>query len=91
MKVKFAELPIGACFFQGRAGGTMRKKVAEAKVAVVKTNGRISTRKVKGDPEVEPSPCDLRYLGVGLRRHPEGVVEIGDGNLIEGKKARRRR
>lgn len=98
MKVKFTELPVGSCFIHGRGGGAlghggggMKKKVGEAKASSVKANGRVSTRKVKGDPEVEPSPCPLRLLGVGLRRHPEGVVEIGDGDLLGGKKARRTR
>lgn len=88
MKTKFTDLHVGSCFLQG---GRMRKKVAEGKVAVVRANGRVVTKKVKGDPEVEPSPCEIRYLGVGLRRNPEAVVEIGDGNLLSGARATRRR
>lgn len=81
MKVRFGELPVGSCFMHGRSA--LRKKVGDEKTATVRGNGKVSTRKMKGNPEVEPSPCPLKYLGVGLRRHPDAVVEIGDGNIVE--------
>jgi len=83
MKVRLSELPVGSCFLQG--AGT-KKKVSDSKTAVVGANGRVRTRQVRGDPAVEPTPCPLRYLGVGLRRHPEQVVEVGDGNLLQGRR-----
>lgn len=84
MKIRFTELPVGSCFLDTK--GDMKKKVADTKMAVVLGSGKVSTRKVKKDPEVDPSPCELRYLGVGLRRHPDLVVEIGDGNTIKGRR-----
>lgn len=85
MKVKFVDLPLGSCFLHGRKGD-VKKKVTDHKAANVRENGKVSTRKVKGDPDVEPMPCPLRYLGVGLRRHPDQVVEIGDGNILKRKR-----
>lgn len=81
MKIKLSELPIGTCF-TGKNGGDEKKKVSEKKVAKVKKNGRVSMGKVKGDPEVDSCPCPLRLFGVGLRRHPDLMVEIGDGNPL---------
>jgi hypothetical protein len=85
MKIRVHEIPIGSCFLQGKS---VKKKVGDDKAAVVGLSGRVSTRKLKGDPEVEPTACPLKYLAVGLRRHPDAVVEIGDGNLLKGKKSR---
>lgn len=76
MKVRLSEIPVGSCYVQGRKGET-KKKVSDGKVASIGKTGKVSTRKMRGDPEVEPSTCPLRYLGVGLRRHPDQVVEIG--------------
>lgn len=83
MRIKIKDLPVGECFLQGRA---IRKKVSETKASTVKPNHRVSTRKVKSGLEVEQVSCPLELLGVGLRRHPDQVVEIGDGNLQKGKK-----
>lgn len=85
MKIKLSDLPIGTCF-TGK-NGEMKKKIADRKVAsVAEMNGRVRMRKVKGNPEVEPSPCSLRLFGVGLRRHPDLMVEIGDGNPLKSNK-----
>lgn len=85
MKIKLSDLPVGNCFTA--KNGEMKKKIGERKVATVgEMSGRVRTRKVKGNPEVEPSPCSLRLFGVGLRRHPDLMVEIGDGNPLKGKK-----
>lgn len=89
MKVHFKELQVGSCFFMGN-NAEMKKKVSEAKASQVKTTGKVSTRKVKGDPEVESSPCELKFLGVGLRRHPDVMVEIGDGNPFRKGKGKRK-
>jgi hypothetical protein len=86
MKISFKELLIGSCFLDAK--GEMKKKVSEVKASQVKDDGKVKTRKVKESAAVEPSPCELKYLGVGLRRHPDLVVEIGDGNPF--KKERRR-
>lgn len=85
MKVKFSGVSVGTCFFHGKKG-QVKKKVADDKMAAISPTGRVSTRKVKGDPEVEPETCPLRYLGVGLRRHPDQVVEIGDGNILKKRR-----
>lgn len=90
MKIRFTELPVGSCFLQGR-NASMKKKVADRRVAVVREDGRIRYRKQKGDPDVEESPCTVRYLGVGLRKIPETLVEIGDGNVLEARGRKRGR
>jgi hypothetical protein len=83
VKVHLSEVPIGSCFLHGK--GT-KKKIGDNRTASVALNGRIKTRNIKGDPEVDPVACPLKYLGVGLRRHPDQVVEIGDGNILKGKR-----
>lgn len=85
MKIRLSGVPVGTCFNDKHGE---RKKVAERKVAKVKPNGRVSMRKIKGDPEVEPTPCSLRLFGVGLRRHPDVMVEVGDGNLLKRRDRR---
>lgn len=85
MKIRVSELMDGSCFRDGR---TKWKKLSDGK-AVNVTKGRVRTRHLRGDPEVTPVPCDLKLLGVGLRRHPEQVVEIGDGNLLKKRRDRR--
>lgn len=83
MKLPLSQIPVGNCFLQGKKE---RKKVGDGKVASIGGKGRVSTRGVKGDPEVEQTPCSLRFLGVGLRRHPDAVVEIGEGNILRPKR-----
>lgn len=85
MKIRLSGVPIGTCFTDKNGE---RKKVAEKKVAKVRANGRVSMRKIKGDPEVEPTPCSLRLFGVGLRRHPDVMVEVGDGNPLKKRDRR---
>lgn len=88
MKIKLSGLPIMSCFV-GK-NGEMRKKVGDKKVLKVnESTGRVSTRKVKTDPEVEPVPCSIRYLGAGGRMHPDMLIQIGDGNLLKNRKNRR--
>jgi hypothetical protein len=86
MKIKLSGIPIGTCYIA--KNGDMKKKVADRKIASVKLSGRVNMRKVKGDPEVEPTPCSLRLFGVGLRRHPDVMVEVGDGNLLKKRDQR---
>lgn len=86
MKIKLSDLPILNCFLTAK--GEMKKKVGDRKIATVGLSGRVKTRKVKGNPEVEPSPCSIRLFGVGLRRHPDMMVEIGDGNLLKKRNKR---
>jgi hypothetical protein len=84
MKVRASEVSIGQCFLQGRS---LKKKTADDKAITVK-NGKVSTRKLKGDPQVELTYCPLEMLGTGMSpRHPETMIEIGDGNPL--KKRRR--
>ena len=83
MKVRTSEIPVGSCFLQGRS---VRKKTSDDKAATIKASGKVSTRKIKGDPEVEMTSCPLSMLGVGMRRHPETIVQIGDGNPLPRRK-----
>lgn len=85
IKMKLSDIPVQSCFIDKK--GEMKKKVGDGKIATVRErDGRVKTRKVKGNPEVEPTPCSIRYFGVGLRRHPEQLVQIGDGNLLKARK-----
>jgi hypothetical protein len=77
MRIRLSGLPVGSCFLGKKR--KMAKKVSDEDVLVVGKGGKERRRKVKGDPEVEPSPCALEYIGRGMRRHPDQVVEIGDG------------
>lgn len=77
MKIKLSDLPIGSCFIKGK--GKVMKKVADGKVASTGKNGKARTRSQKGDPYVEQKGCTLHLIGIGMRRHPDEVVEIGDG------------
>lgn len=83
MKVRTSEVPVGNCFLQGRV---TRKKTDDDKALSVKPSGKVSTRKIKGDPEVEMVSCPLSMLGLGMRRHPETIVQIGDGNPLRRRK-----
>lgn len=85
MKVKLSSLPEFSCF--GKKGSE-KKKIEDGRVAAVGPKGRVSIRKAKGDPEVEPISCPLKLFGVGHRRHPDVVVEIGDGNILSPKRKR---
>lgn len=87
MKIPFKDLLVGSCFIGKK--GEMKKKVSDSKASLVGEEDRkVKTRKVKGTAEVEPAICPLSLLGVGLRRHPDMVVEIGDGNPFKkGRKA----
>jgi hypothetical protein len=86
MKVRLSSLAVMHCFV-GK-GGALRKKVSGGRIASVGSKGKVSYKKVKGDPEVEPAPCDLRLFGVGYRKNPETVVQIGDGNILRREKRR---
>ena len=86
-KKKFSELPLQACFVQKNK---TKKKIQERKAAIVREkDGKVLKRKVKGDPVVEEIPCPINYLGVGLRRHPDQIVEIGDGNPLRNRKRKK--
>ena len=78
MKMDFYELPVGSCFTSGRSKG-IKKKVGDDRIATVSKKGRVRTRAVKGNPKVQSSGCPIKYIGVGMRKHPDVVVEIGDG------------
>jgi hypothetical protein len=83
VKIKLSEVPVGSCYLKGKK---TLKKVEDGRVASVGLGGRVSMRPIKGDPEVDMiEACPLKYLGVGLRRHPDAVVEIGDGDILKRK------
>lgn len=74
MRAKFQDLTDGSCYLQR---GRMRKKVSGSTSATVGRDGRVRRRRVSGNPTVESVPCDVRHLGVGLRRIPDTVMEMG--------------
>lgn len=78
-KVKLSGVQAGQCFTQGR-GRTVKKKAHDGRVVTInKKNGRVRLSTPKGDPTVQAmDSCPLNFIGVGMR-HPESVVEIGDG------------
>lgn len=76
VRVRISGLPAGSCFVSGK---TVKKKLADGTVLTVDKKGRIRKRAQKGDPSVRPTSCPLRYIGAGMLKHPESVVEIGDG------------
>ncbi len=83
MKIYLSEIADNGCYRHRRK---IRKKLADGRSASISPKGKVSLRTLKGDPEVVPVPCPLKYLGVGLRRHPDTVVEIGDGNILKKRK-----
>ena len=85
MKIRLSEVWAGSCFFGKK--DKIFKKLEDGKTVTISGAGRVSTKKIKGDPEVETmDACPLKFLGVGLRRHPDLVVEIGDGNILKKRK-----
>jgi len=84
MKIRLSEIIEGSCFI-GRNNREM-KKTDDGRIASISPAGRVTIKKAKGNPEVEQQICSLKYLGVGLRRHPDLVVEIGDGNILKKRK-----
>lgn len=82
VKVHVSEVGVGSCFFQGKK---LKKKVADDRALSV-TNGKVRTGKVKGDPKVVATTCPLEMLGLGMPRHPEMIVEIGDGNPLRRRR-----
>lgn len=85
MKVKFSDLPVGSCFCRSRSR-RMEKKTGDGEIAYAMKGRKAKLRREAGDPEVAPKPCPLRMIGVGLRRHPDAVVEIGDGRPFNRRK-----
>lgn len=78
MKTRFSELAMGTCFLTKRSKA-VKKKLEGVRVLTIGAKGRVRTRDQKGDPEVRLISCPLRFIGTGLRKNPEAVVEIGDG------------
>ena len=85
MRAKFSEIAPGTCFTGGRGKG-VRKKTEDGRQASVGKGGKVRSRGLKGDPDVEPTPCPLRLIGVGMRGHPDQVVEIGCGKPREKRR-----
>lgn len=76
MKGRISELSPGTCFKQGK---TMKKKLADGRVVSVTKKGKVRIVAPKTDPVVSAVSCDLHFLGLGLRKHPELMVELGNG------------
>ncbi len=79
-KTKYSELPSGACFQRGKRKG-VRKKLPDGRVVSISARGKVTTRAMKGDPKVNIVSCPLKFLGTGLRRVPDAVIEIGRKEL----------
>jgi len=76
VKTRFSELSAGSCFTHGKR---VKKKTSDGRVITISAAGRVRTKAQKGDPEVQPSSCPLRFIGVGMKRHPDTIIEVGDG------------
>lgn len=87
MKIPLSHIPVGGCFLQGKK---IRKKVGDDRVASFGLGGRVKTRKTTANPDVEQASCPLRFLAVGLRRHPDVIVEIGDGDILKRERKGRK-
>lgn len=57
----------------------MKKKLADGRVVSVTKKGKVRIVAPKTDPVVSAVSCDLHFLGLGLRKHPELMVELGNG------------
>jgi len=88
MKLPLSQVPDQSCYRTGKSKKVL-KKVEGGKAASIGLGGRVSMRSTKGDPEVDTlESCPLNLLGIGLRRHPDMVVEIGDGNILRPRSRR---
>jgi hypothetical protein len=74
--MRLSELPPGSCFKQGK---TTKKKLPDGRVVSVSLKGKVKIVSPKNDPLISSVSCDLQMLGVGLRKHPELMVEMGNG------------
>lgn len=95
IKLRLSELPEGSCFLKGR-GKTVHKKSRNGRTVSVGKGGRIRARAERRDPFVRPlSSCPLNLIGVDMVKHPESVIEIGDGRprkvVLVNLRAKRRR
>jgi hypothetical protein len=89
MKQRLSEVSVGSCYV-GKSK-KVAKKIEDGRTAsFIGSSGRVSMRAIKGDPDVDLlEACPLKFLGVGLRRHPDMVVEIGDGNILRPRSGRK--
>lgn len=86
MKIRLFDVPVGSCYLEGRKAKVM-KKIEADQSATIGPGKRVIKRKIKGDKEVDTlETCPLNLFGVGLRRHPDLVVEIGDGNILKNRR-----
>lgn len=74
---RLSDLSPGHCYRKPGRGSVLRKKLSDGRIAEVGTDRRVKFRKERGDPLVEQISCPLKYLGIGQRRHPEAVIEVG--------------
>ena len=74
MKVRLSEVSGGNCF-RGKKGA-IGKKIEGDRIASIQKGGKVRMRQQKGDPEVEPIACSLRFIGIGMRQNPNELVEI---------------
>lgn len=76
MRGRISELSPGTCFKQGK---TTKKKLPDGRVVSVNAKGKVRIVTPKTDPVVTSVSCDLTMIGLGLRKHPELMIEMGNG------------
>jgi hypothetical protein len=81
--MRLSELQPGSCFRQGK---TTKKKLSDGRIVSViqkgKGKGQVKFIVPKNDPLISSVSCDLQMLGLGLRKHPEFMVEMGSGRPL---------
>lgn len=76
MKTRLSALRPGECFRQGK---TLKKKLTEDTVVWATPKGKVRTATPKNDPAVSAESCSLNLIGLGQRKHPELMIEMGSG------------
>jgi len=76
VKARLSDLQPGDCFKQGK---TLKKKLSDGNVVWATPKGKVRIVAPKGDPVVSSASCDLHLIGLGHRKHPEMMIEMGNG------------
>jgi hypothetical protein len=80
--MRLSELSPGSCFKQGKS---TKKKLSDGRIVSVSPKGKVKIIVPKNDPLISSVSCDLQMLGLGLRKHPEFMVEMGNGRPTRTK------
>jgi len=76
VKRRLSDLRPGECFKQGK---TLKKKLTEDTVVWATPKGKVRTATPTSDPAVSVASCSLHLIGLGQRKHPELMIEMGNG------------